>query len=122
MVALAQRWLGELRRWVRQAGRWRASGGASRGTTARSTAASGVTSRRPFLEVQYHPTNIRKGVRYLFLTRRQVGWILLGSATYLAFVGFSLSLHASRNFGRACALRRRERNTYRRESLPSRRC
>ncbi len=92
MVALAQRWLGELRRWVRQAGRWRASGGASRGTTARSTAASGVTSRRPFLEVQYHPTNIRKGVRYLFLTRRQVGWILLGSATYLAFVGFSLAI------------------------------
>ena len=47
---------------------------------------------RPFLEVQYHPHNIRKGVRYLFLTRRQVGWIVLGSAVYLAFVGFSLTI------------------------------
>ncbi len=53
---------------------------------------SGSSSQRPFLEVQYHPHNIRKGVRYLFLTRRQVGWILLGSATYLAFVGFSLAI------------------------------
>ncbi len=48
--------------------------------------------QRPFFEVQYHPHNIRKGVRYLFLTRRQVGWILLGSATYLAFLGFSLTI------------------------------
>ncbi len=47
---------------------------------------------RPFLEVQYHPHNIRQGVRYLFLTRRQVGGIVLGLAAYLAFLGFSLTI------------------------------
>ncbi len=47
---------------------------------------------RPFLEVQYHPHNIRKGVRYLFLTRRQVGWILLASVAFLAFLGFSITI------------------------------
>ena len=48
--------------------------------------------QRPCLEVQYHPHNIRQGVRYLFLTRRQVAWILLGSAFYLAFVAFSVAV------------------------------
>ncbi len=48
--------------------------------------------QRPFLEIQYHPHNIRRGVRYLFLTRRQFAGILLGSATYLAFLGFSLTI------------------------------
>jgi murein DD-endopeptidase MepM/ murein hydrolase activator NlpD len=42
---------------------------------------------RPFLEIQYHPGNIRKGVRYLFLSRRQV---LLGVAGVLAY-GFFLT-------------------------------
>ncbi|MCP4662216.1 MAG: M23 family metallopeptidase [bacterium] len=41
---------------------------------------------RPSLEIQYHPADIRKGVRYLFLTRRQVvGWSL-GSLAYLGFL------------------------------------
>ncbi len=46
--------------------------------------------RRPFLEIQYHPGDIRRGVRYLFLTRRQVfAWSMAG-AFYLAFLLFSL--------------------------------
>ena len=45
---------------------------------------------RPFLEIQYHPQNIRRGVRYLFLSRRQVGWIVAGCLAYLAFAGFAL--------------------------------
>ncbi|MCP3962904.1 MAG: M23 family metallopeptidase [bacterium] len=56
------------------------------------TAGRAVVDQRPFLEVQYHPHNIRQGVRYLFLTRRQVAWIVLGSAVYLAFVVFSLAV------------------------------
>ena len=50
------------------------------------------TDHRPFLEIQYHPHDIRRGVRYLFLTRRQVGWILLGSSCYLAFIAFSAAI------------------------------
>ena len=34
--------------------------------------------KRPFLEIQYHPSDIRKGVRYLFLSRRRVAWITVG--------------------------------------------
>jgi len=46
--------------------------------------------RRPYLEVQYHPSDIRRGVRYAFLSRRQVwGWVT-GSAFWLLFVAFSL--------------------------------
>ncbi len=46
--------------------------------------------RRPFLEIQYHPQNIRRGVRYLFLSRRQVAWTVAGSLAYLVFAGFAL--------------------------------
>ena len=49
-------------------------------------------TQRPFLEVQYHPHNIRKGVRYLFLSRWQVAWIVLGSVAYLAYVAFSIAI------------------------------
>ena len=49
-------------------------------------------SRRPFLEIQYHPGNIRRGVRYLFLTRRQVFWWTAGGALYLAFLLFGLAI------------------------------
>ena len=38
------------------------------------------------LEIQYHPSDIRKGVRYLFLTRRQVVSIVLGMLAYIAFL------------------------------------
>lgn len=42
------------------------------------------------LEIQIHPSDIQRGVRYLFFSRRQlVGWALLGCA-YLALVGFAL--------------------------------
>ncbi len=51
-----------------------------------------ASDQRPFLEIQYHPHNIRQGVRSLFLTRRQVGGILLASAAYLTFLGFSLAI------------------------------
>ncbi len=87
--ALAQHFRGTLQRCARAVERLRASVAASRSVPPRG---AGAASRRPFLEVQYHPHNIRKGVRYLFLTRRQVAWILLCSATFLAFVGFSLAV------------------------------
>ena len=50
----------------------------------------GEGDQRPFLEIQYHPQDIRKGVRYLFLSRRQVGRIVLGMSAYIAFLLFSL--------------------------------
>jgi len=51
-----------------------------------------ATEQRPFLEIQYHPDSIRKGVRYLFLTRSQVGRILLTAGVYVAFVAFSIAI------------------------------
>jgi len=42
--------------------------------------------RRPFLEVQYHPSDIRKGVRYLFFTRRQAFWIGAVAVAWLLIV------------------------------------
>lgn len=39
------------------------------------------------LEIQYHASDIRKGVRYLFLTRRQVLSGVLGILAYLVFLG-----------------------------------
>ncbi len=47
---------------------------------------------RPYYEFQYHPSDIRKGVRYLFLTRRQGLWLLLGAALWLLFVANSLRI------------------------------
>jgi len=47
-------------------------------------------ARRPYLEVQYHPSDIRRGVRYAFLSRRQVwSWVTAG-IVWLLFVAFSL--------------------------------
>ncbi len=46
--------------------------------------------RRPYYEFQYHPSDIRKGVRYLFFTRRQGLWLVLGAAVWLLFVASSL--------------------------------
>ena len=54
---------------------------------------SDPTSRaedRPYYEFQYHPSDIRKGVRYLFLTRRQGLWLLLGAGLWLIFVAAGL--------------------------------
>ncbi|MEM1181102.1 MAG: M23 family metallopeptidase [Acidobacteriota bacterium] len=41
------------------------------------------------LEIQYHPSDIRKGVRYLFLTRRQVAGYTLGALAYVTFLGMT---------------------------------
>lgn len=45
---------------------------------------------RPFLEVQYHPSDIRKGVRYLFLSRKQVAWTVVGFLAWVGLVVFGL--------------------------------
>lgn len=47
---------------------------------------------KPFLEIQYHPSDIRKGVRYLFLSRKQVAWMVTGLVAYLGFLGFAASV------------------------------
>lgn len=47
---------------------------------------------RPFLEIQYHPGDIRKGMRYVFLSRRQtISWAS-GLFVYLLFLLTSLWL------------------------------
>jgi murein DD-endopeptidase MepM/ murein hydrolase activator NlpD len=51
-----------------------------------------LARRRPFLEIQYHPGNIRRGVRYVFLTRRQVGGWVTGAVLWVAFVVFGLAV------------------------------
>ncbi len=44
------------------------------------------------LEIQLHPHDIRKGVRYLFLTRSQLlGWTA-GALAYLVFLGFAAAV------------------------------
>jgi len=48
--------------------------------------------RRPLLEIQYHPANIRREVRYFFLDRRQVTWWALGLVAYTALLIFGLVL------------------------------
>ena len=45
---------------------------------------------RPLLEIQYHPSDIRRGVRYLFLTRRQVTLWASGVLAWILFVSFGL--------------------------------
>ena len=42
----------------------------------------------PYLEIQVHPGDIRRGVRYLFLTRRQVALWSVAAALYAAFLAF----------------------------------
>lgn len=44
----------------------------------------------PLLEIQYHPANIRWGVRYFFLTRRQIRAWALGLCCWALFIGASL--------------------------------
>lgn len=38
------------------------------------------------LEIQIHPSDIRRKVRYIFLSRRQLAWIVGGVLTYLTFL------------------------------------
>lgn len=40
----------------------------------------------PYLEVQLHPEDIRKKVRYFFLTRRHIRWIVGTGVAFLLFV------------------------------------
>ena len=63
----------------------------NRGTTEVKTSKSKPPGR-PFLEVQYHPNDIRKGVRYAFLTRRQTAFWAVGLLLYGLFLGVSLWL------------------------------
>jgi murein DD-endopeptidase MepM/ murein hydrolase activator NlpD len=46
----------------------------------------------PYLEVQVHPGDIRRGVSYLFLTRRQVAIGGVVAVLYLAFLVFGAAL------------------------------
>lgn len=46
----------------------------------------------PLFEIQYHPSDIRKGVRYYFLTRRHVSWGLGIVAAYLLLMAFALAV------------------------------
>ncbi|MEM9291829.1 MAG: M23 family metallopeptidase [Acidobacteriota bacterium] len=43
-------------------------------------------------EIQIHPGDIRRGVRYLFLSRRQLGIWAAGVLLYFAFIGIALWL------------------------------
>lgn len=47
---------------------------------------------KPYLEIQYHPSDIRKGVRYLFLSRKQVAWTVVYVLAWLFLVGFGVSV------------------------------
>lgn len=47
-------------------------------------------SKRPFLEFQYHPSDIRKGVRYVFLSKKETaGWVT-GILLYFVFLVVSV--------------------------------
>ncbi|MEM8931057.1 MAG: M23 family metallopeptidase, partial [Acidobacteriota bacterium] len=51
-----------------------------------------TSNGRPFLEIQYHSSDIKRGVRYLFLTRRQVIGAVVGLVVYVVFVAFSIRI------------------------------
>ncbi len=62
--------------------------GAKRARKGRATASAGGLGRaeRPGLEVQIHPADIRKNVRYLFLSRGQVVSMVAGTLALLIFL------------------------------------
>lgn len=62
------------------------------GSRQKTDAPSQGSSKRPFLEFQYHPSDIRKGVRYVFLSRRQVVAWSVGLTVYALFLVFSLGM------------------------------
>lgn len=49
-------------------------------------------ARRPFLEIQYHPGDIRRGVRYYFLSRQALAGWCVGLLLYAAFLVVGLIL------------------------------
>ncbi|MEL7060871.1 MAG: M23 family metallopeptidase [Acidobacteriota bacterium] len=70
--------------------RLRGRGGSGRdgsGSSERATAPG-----KPFLEFQYHPADIRRRVRYLFLTRRQAGWLAAGVVAWTLLLVLGLWL------------------------------
>jgi murein DD-endopeptidase MepM/ murein hydrolase activator NlpD len=44
------------------------------------------------VEIQIHPSDIRKKVRYLFLSRRRIAWIAAGVVVWLVWLGFAASV------------------------------
>ena len=44
---------------------------------------------KPLLEIQIHPSDIRRKVRYFFLDRRQIALICAGLLAFLLFMGFN---------------------------------
>ncbi len=52
--------------------------------------ASNAGPKRPFLEFQYHPSDIRKSVRYVFLSKRQTAAWATGIVLYGLFLVYSV--------------------------------
>lgn len=50
----------------------------------------GAPSQPPHLEIQVHPNDIRRGVWYFFLSRRQVRWGIAGLSLAVLFLLFNL--------------------------------
>ncbi len=46
----------------------------------------------PHLEIQVHPSDIRRGVWYFFLTRRQMQWWIAGLAAFALFLVVNLAI------------------------------
>jgi len=55
-------------------------------------ARKGASQEPPHLEVQIHPNDIRRGVWYFFLSRKQFRWWLVGLAGATLFVLFNLAI------------------------------
>jgi murein DD-endopeptidase MepM/ murein hydrolase activator NlpD len=58
--------------------------------TPRASPSPGQRSRR--FEIQIHPADIRKGVRYLFFSRRHLAWGWTALAAYLAFLALAAAM------------------------------
>lgn len=59
----------------------------------RSSSGGGASPSRPaVLEIQYHPADIRRGVRYFFLTEKRARLFLAGITLYAVFILGSLLL------------------------------
>lgn len=65
---------------------------AGTGGRGRPVGRSGRDRPRALLELQIHPQDIRKKVRYLFLSRRAVNAWMLGLALYLVLVAFAAAV------------------------------
>jgi len=52
---------------------------------------AGSRTRLP-LEIQIHPSDIRKRVRYLFISRRRIAWLATGVLLWLVWLGFAAAV------------------------------